>query len=402
MHNLDDLSAMKGLDPSGMGEAVASLPRQCREAWEAVQRLTLPPNYALAENALVAGMGGSAIGGALLRSLIADECPVPITVCRDYNLPAFVDERTLVVASSYSGNTEETLSAVRQARERGARIVALTAGGELLRLSKEWGAPVYLIPFKGQPRAALGHSLIPLLGIAQKLGWVADKSGDVSEAIAVMEAWAEELAPTVPADRNPAKQMAARLHGRIPFTYGAEHLSQVARRWTGQFNENAKHFAGFGVLPELNHNTVEGFGHPDGVGEPLTVFILRSDRYHPRNDLRCDITAEILDKKGIAWEEVRPRGKSRLAEALGLIHFGDWVSAYLALLNGEDPWQIASIGHVKKRLAESTRYARADASFQYAYTTQARPAALTKLKAKERDTIADSTLRPPNSTAKGR
>ncbi len=352
MHNLDNLNAMKDLDPSGMGDAVASLPRQCREAWEAVQRLTLPPDYALAENAVVAGMGGSAIGGALLQSLIADECPVPIAVCRDYDLPAFVDERTLVVASSYSGNTEETLSAARQARERGARIVALTSGGELARLAKEWGAPRYHIPFKGQPRAALGHSLIPLLGIAQKLGWVADKSADVAEAVTVMEAWAEELAPTVPADRNPAKQTASRLYGRIPFTYGAEHLSQVARRWTGQFNENAKNFAGFNVLPELCHNTVEGFGHPDGVGEPLTVFILRSDLYHPRNGLRCDITAQILEKHGIAWEEVQPRGQSLLAEALSLVHFGDWVSYYLALMNGEDPSRIANIGHVKQRLAE--------------------------------------------------
>lgn len=351
MNILDDLDAMRKLDASGMGKAIADLPRHCREAWAAAQDLALPPHYALAENAVIAGMGGSAIGGALLQGIIAGECPVPITVCRDYDLPAFVDERTLVIASSYSGNTEETLSAVRQARERGARLIALASGGELLRLAKEWGAPTYAIPFKGQPRAALGHSLMPLLAIAQKLGWVADKSADVADAAAVVEAWGAELAPDVPAERNAAKQTAARLRGRIPFIYGAEHLGPVAVRWQGQFNENAKHFAGHAVLPELCHNTVEGFGHPDGVGAPLTVFILRSERYHPRNRLRCDITGEVLDKNGIAWEAVGPRGQTRLAEALSLIHFGDWVSYYLALLNAEDPTNIANIGHIKRRLA---------------------------------------------------
>ncbi|MBC7260161.1 MAG: bifunctional phosphoglucose/phosphomannose isomerase [Chloroflexi bacterium] len=341
---------MRKLDPSGMGEAIAGLPRHCREAWEAVQGLALPPDYALAENALIAGMGGSAIGGALLAGILADECPVPLIVCRDYDLPAFVDDRTLVIASSYSGNTEETLSAAHQARQRGARIIALTSGGELARLAKEWGAPMYAIPFKGQPRAALGYSLIPLLGIAQKLGWVGDKSAEVAEAAAVVEGWGAELAPHVPAKRNAAKQLAARLHGRVPLTYGAEHLGPVATRWQGQFNENAKNFAGHAILPELCHNAVEGFGHPEGVGAPLTVFILRSDRYHPRNALRCDIVGEVLDRNGIAWEAVRPRGQSRLAEVLSLVHFGDWVSYYLALLNGEDPTRIASIGHVKRRL----------------------------------------------------
>jgi len=351
VHLLDDLKAMRELDPSGMGEAVASLPNQCRDAWAAVQNLSIPPDYTLAENVIIAGMGGSAIGGALLQGIIVGECPVPLIVCRDYDLPVFVDERTLVIASSYSGNTEETLSAARQARERGARIIVLASGGELARLAKEWRIPLYSIPFKGQPRAALGHSLIPLLGIAQQMGWVADKSAEVAGAIAVMERWDRETSPAVPSKKNPAKQLAARLDGRIPFIYGAEHLSQVAVRWQGQFNENAKNFAGHGIMPELSHNAVEGFGHPDGVGEPLTVFILRSERYHPRNGLRCEITAEILQRNGIAWEQVRPRGESRLAEALSLIHFGDWVSYYLALLNGEDPTKIANIGHVKQRLA---------------------------------------------------
>jgi len=347
---LDDLDAMRKLDPSGMGEAIAGLPRHCREAWAAVQGLVLPPDYALAENAVIAGMGGSAIGGALLAGILADECPVPLIVCRDYDLPAFVDDRTLVIASSYSGNTEETLSAAHQARQRGARIIALTSGGELARLAKEWGAPMYAIPFKGQPRAALGYSLIPLLDIAQKLGWVADKSAEVAEAAAAVEGWGAELAPRVPAERNAAKQLAARLHGRVPLTYGAEHLGPVAMRWQGQFNENAKNFAGHAILPELCHNVVEGFGHPDGLGESLAVLILRSERYHPRNALRCDIVGEVLDRNGIAWEAVRPRGQSRLAEVLSLVHFGDWVSYYLALLNGEDPTQIGNIGHVKRRL----------------------------------------------------
>lgn len=353
MSLLDDQKAIQELDASDMGAAIASLPQQCQEAWGAAQNVALPPECAMAENAVLVGMGGSSIGNALLTSLIERRCSIPLVVLRDYRLPGFVNEQTIVIASSYSGETEETLAAVREARERHAALIALSSGGKLAALADDWNIPFYRIPFKGQPRAALGHSLIPLLVIAQRLGWIPSQEKEVPEAIAVVKDWGAELAPQVPTANNSAKQLATRLHGQVPVIYGAEHLSQVARRWNGQFNENAKTFATFSVLPELNHNIVEGYRHPEGLLKQLRVLILCSERYHARNALRCKITGEVLQNNGIAWEEAQGRGTSRLAEALSLIHFGDWVSYYLALLNGEDPTKIANIGHVKQRLAES-------------------------------------------------
>ncbi|HID87308.1 MAG TPA: SIS domain-containing protein, partial [Anaerolineae bacterium] len=238
MINLDDLDLFKKLDPDGMLARIAELPQQCRDAWANVQALDLPEDYAQVDGVVIAGMGGSAIGGDLVRCLAEPECPVPILVSRDYTLPAFVGPKTLVIASSYSGNTEETLSAFAQARERGAKLLAITTGGKLARQAREWGVPLLTFSYQAQPRAALGHSFTLLLGVVGRLGLVSDPSADLEEAIVVMEALQGEINETVPTAQNPAKQLARKLYGHLPFVYGAGALSEVAHRWKTQFNEN--------------------------------------------------------------------------------------------------------------------------------------------------------------------
>jgi len=353
MRNLDDVATYEELDPAGMRERIAELPQQCRDAWTLSQRLDLPSSFRQARQVVILGMGGSAIGGVLLAGLVADTCSVPILSVGGYELPAYVGEDALVVASSYSGDTEEMLSAFAQAVERGCRLTAITTGGELATLAEEKGIPLIRFDYLSPPRAALGYSLTLLLGLLCRLGFLRDHGADLEEAVAVMKAWQRELTPEVPVARNPAKRLAGQLLDRLPVAYGAGFLAPVARRWKGQFNENGKNWAFWEEMPELNHNAVVGYGLPDGIRERALVLILRSPLDHPRVQARWEATQEILLQEGVMVDTTWGRGESRLAQMLSLIHFGDYVSLYLAMLNGADPTPVPPIDRLKRRLAEA-------------------------------------------------
>ena len=351
MPDLDAPQSFAARDPKGMLGHVVGLPQQCTEAWEKIQSFEPPDEHGRVRQVVVLGLGGSAIGGDLLRGLVAGECPVPLIVHRDYGLPAFVDAHTLVIASSYSGNTEETLDGFDEAHRRGARLLAVTTGGALAERARGWGIPLYLFDYKAQPRAALGYSLFSLLGIVQRLGFVRDKSSDAAEAVAVMRQWQEEIQPAVPSPANLAKLLAHELYGRLPVVYGAEHLSEVARRWKGQCNENSKSWAVFDVAPELMHNTVAGYPYPSGLRESLFVVVLQGAANHPRVQLRFRIVCELLQRDGFSYRVIEARGQSRLAQMLSAVQLGDYVSYYLAMLYDVDPWEIANIDVLKERLS---------------------------------------------------
>jgi glucose/mannose-6-phosphate isomerase len=351
--NLDKYSRFGKLDPNNMLDRIGELPRQCRAAWTLVQKATLPPNYSAVRHVVVVGMGGSAIGGALLRGLVAGECAVPITVVRGYTLPAFVQGPDyLVIGCSYSGNTEETLAAFGAGLERGARLVAVTTGGKLTTMMRERGLPLVRFDYSSQPRAALGYSFVLLLGICWQLGLLRDYSTDLEEAAQVMDTWQTEIGPKVPTARNAAKQLALQLEGQLPVVYGAGFLAAVANRWKTQFNENSKHWAFFEVLPELNHNAVVGLSIPQEVQEHALVLMLCSSLDHSRVQARWKVTRELLAREGVAVKEIQGRGESTLAQMLSLIHFGDYVSFYLAMVNDADPTPVETIAFLKQRLAE--------------------------------------------------
>ncbi len=353
--NLDDPMLFSELDPSGMIERIGELPQQCRAAWALAQGIELPPAYGEVRHVVILGMGGSAIGGALLQGLVAGECAVPITVVRGYTLPAFVrGPRILVIACSYSGNTEETLSAFGEGLARGARLAAITTGGKLAALAQERGVPLVRFDYRSQPRAALGYSFALLLGLLCRLGLLRDYSADLEEAGRVMETWQAEIGPDVPTPRNAAKSLAGRLVDRLPVAYGAGFLSTVANRWKTQFNENSKHWAFFEEMSELHHNAVVGLGIPQAVRDQAVVLMLRSSLDHPRVQVRWEVTRELLLREGVAAETLQGRGESRLAQMLSLIHFGDYASFYLAMLNGVDPTPVETIAFLKQRLAEAT------------------------------------------------
>jgi glucose/mannose-6-phosphate isomerase len=352
MVSLDNLDLAR-LDAWDMHRRTQELPQQCRDAWQAVQALQLPADYAAVDRVAIAGMGGSAIGGDLARAIVEREARLPIAILRDYDVPGWVDSRTLFIASSYSGNTEETLSAFTQARQRGAKIVAVTTGGKLRAVAEEIGVPAFVFTYRSAPRAALGYSLMAILGVFFKAGLIADMAADVAETVEVLEKLKGEIDFAVPTATNPAKRLAINLHGKLPVVYGAGLLADVARRWKTQINENSKGWMFFEVLPELDHNAVEGYPFPAELAGRVVVLMLTSTLDHPRVTLRQRLTGQILARAGVPVETVAGRGHSALAQVLSTVHFGDYVSIYLAFLYGVDPSPMPAIDFLKAELSKA-------------------------------------------------
>ena len=265
---LDDLSLYARIDPTDLRHRLRAFPRQCRQAWDEALAFKLPRDYARIEQVVVAGMGGSAIGGDLLADLASLEDSPPLIVSRNYEIPHYVNENTLVLTCSYSGDTEETLSVFRQALSRGAKIVAVTGGGTLATEARDHDVPLFTVGYEGEPRSALGYSFIVPTVLLMKLGLISNKTLDFQEAIEVLDRLARELAEESPSQGNPAKEMALVLLNRLIVTYGAGIFSAVARRWKTQFNENSKVWAFFELLPEAHHNSVVGYSLPAEVKNP--------------------------------------------------------------------------------------------------------------------------------------
>jgi glucose/mannose-6-phosphate isomerase len=351
--NLDDPVQYSDIDRQGMLDHVSRFPGLCEAAWQLARAFDLPQSYRGVRHVVVLGMGGSAIGGALLQGLISEESDVPVTVVRGYAPPAFVQGPDhLVIACSYSGNTEETLSAAQEALERDTRLVAVTTGGQLADLALKAGFPLVRFEYRSQPRAALPYSFLLLAGLVWQLGLVRDLSADLAEAVWVMRDWQAQIGPEIPTPMNAAKTLAHRLAGHLPVVCGAGCMIPVAYRWKTQFNENAKHWAVFEAMPELNHNAVVGYWHPEAIRDRALVVMLRSSSDHARVQTRWNVMRELLGREKVTHESLHSRGISRLAQMLSLVLFGDYASCYLALLNEVDPTPVETIAFLKQRVAE--------------------------------------------------
>jgi glucose/mannose-6-phosphate isomerase len=352
--DLDNASVYRQFDKSGMLDHLHEFPEQCQKAWQKVLKFELPREYTRISKVVIAGMGASAIGGDIVRRLALAESKLPVWVHRDYGLPAFVDESTLVIASTYSGNTEETLSAFTKALGNQSKKLAITSGGRLKHLAEKEGIPIFVIDYQAPPRAAFPYSLVPLVGIFQKLGLLGDKSADLQEVVDILKKVSTDFIETQSLASNPAKQLASKLLGHVTVIYGAEMLSEAARRWKAEFNENSKAWAFFESFPELNHNAVVGYEFPVEVKDRIFVLMLRSSSLHPRNLLRYEVTSKLLAKAGIDHEFVEARGESSLAQVMSLILLGEYASFYLSMLNEVDPTSTDAINLVKQQLAQSS------------------------------------------------
>ncbi|MCH7719250.1 MAG: bifunctional phosphoglucose/phosphomannose isomerase, partial [Chloroflexi bacterium] len=334
----------------GLLRRIESLPEQCAFAWRQAAAFELPDGYPDARELVVLGMGGSAMAGDILRSLAAISGRKRVSVVRGYDLPPFIDEETLVVACSHSGETEETLSAFQQALASG-RSLAVTTGGRLQELAQERGVPIFMYEYDGEPRSALGHQLMALLAVGERAEVLEPQGSAVAEAVGLMQKQRGRLDFAAPAERNQAKQLAARLHGRLPVVVGAGALTEAAHRWKTQLNENSKVWALYEELPELDHNAIVGFGLPQDVAARLHVVFLWHPSLHSRVLLRYEATEEALTEAGVSHERVEAHGSSQLAQVLTTIYLGDLVSYYLGLLSNVEPSPVTAIDRLKARLA---------------------------------------------------
>lgn len=351
MRTLDDIKMIRRIDKSNMLELLLEFPNQCRHAFKVGEAFSIPKAYRGAGNIVFAGLGGSAIGADLIRSYIIGEIKIPVFVIRDYCLPNFVGRNTLFFACSYSGNTEETLSSYKEARQRGAKIIAMSSGGKLEAEAKKDKLPFILIPKGYPPRIALGYSFFTPLVILSKLGFIRNKEMQINEAISHLSNVRDRVFnPHIKASKNYAKRLALELKEKYAIVYAAnKHIDTVLTRWRGQLAENSKALASSHVFPEMNHNEIVGWANPKKLLNDFVVIILRDRSEHPRVTKRIDITKSMIKKKTKVLE-VHSKGKSLLSRIFYLIYLGDFVSFYLALLNGVDPTPVDAVTYLKKRL----------------------------------------------------
>lgn len=348
--NLNDLDAFRRVDSQNMLGEIDRLPEHFETAWEMGESLPLPEWEGI-QRVVVAGMGGSAIGGDLVAAYVERQCRVPVVIHRDYGLPAWArGPETLVIASSHSGNTEETLTAFESAIQNSCRLLAVTTGGELARRSQEVDAALWQFQHQGQPRAAVGYSFALLLAALKRLDLIPAPDDKVKDALEAMRAQRMVLTADVPDVHNPAKRMAGQLVNRWVSVFGAEYLAPVARRWKGQISEVAKAWGQFEQMPESNHNTLSGILHPQAQLSGLMAIFLRAPGLHPRNRKRIDLTKKTFMLEGIGTDFVDSRGETRLAQQWTLLQFGDYTAYYLAMVYGVDPTPVEIIEGFKQEM----------------------------------------------------
>jgi len=350
---LDDPEQMKILDKSDMLGILDKFPEQISDIVTALKELEIPELTDFKPNKIVVlGMGGSAIGGDILSSLLEDVTIIPIITVRGYNIPTTIDDGTLVFACSYSGNTEETLTAVAKAHRRRCKIIGITSGGRLEEFCNMNNLPLFNIPKGLPPRAAIAFLFFPLLMILDKSN-IVQIDFDLNELVGALEELRGTLLPEVPEEENPGKILATKLYNGIPFIYGQSYLNIIALRWKTQLNENSKVIAMAGSFPEMNHNEIVGWSEdtPE-ISKQFKIILLRSPDEHPQVSKRIELTKKTFIDKTSNVFEVDAQGESKLTRMMTTLYLGDYISVYLALLRGVDPTPVDAIEELKRQLVE--------------------------------------------------
>ena len=353
--DLDDLEAMSALDSEDVLGAVEKFAEQCRTAWTIGTTATGLPNGDGIDTIVVLGMGGSGVSGDVAQSVIEPRLPIPFRVIKGYSpLPEWVGRNTLVFAVSYSGSTEETVDAVQDAHDKGARIVAISSGGPLAELAVKYGIAHIAIPAGLQPRASLPFLALPVLAALQEMGLIPDVSEDVEETIAVISKMAERCHRSVPEATNPAKVLANKLKGKIPVIYGGYGVgATAAMRFKSDLNEYGKSPAFWNFFPELNHNEIVGWNKLAGVTkEHFVLVLLREEGEHPRISLRFEITQRLIEGQVGEVVELHAEGSTPLARLMSLIFITQMAAIYVGLAHGVDPGPVDVIMKLKKELAD--------------------------------------------------
>ena len=346
---LDDMGKIKEIDKSDMLSFCVDAAKHYQAAAEAAKKISL--NYSKPENIIVAGMGGSAIGGELLKDWVRGKVQVPIEVSRAYSLPAYANEKSLVLVVSYSGETEETLSSFLDAVRRGCMVFCVSSGGSLLGFAERLGVPFLRVPSGFAPRAALPYLFVPLLVVLERVGVVSDVSEELSEAVEVLGRVCGECAPEKSVKENAAKGLAVGVAGSVPVIYGFDVFRAVAQRFKTQFNENSKVPAKWEYFSELDHNEVVGWERAEGLAGCFSTIFIRDKDEAGAIRSRIEITKGLMPEATKLFE-VWSQGKSALARMLSVVCVGDFASVYLALLRGVDPTPVETISLLKAKVKQ--------------------------------------------------
>ena len=347
---LDNIEKIRLIDRSGMLDFAVESSRHYREAARVADGIVV--DFPKPANIVVAGLGGSAIGGDLLKDWVKNKLAVPVEVSREYVLPFYADKKTLVIVTSYSGDTEETLSSFLDALRRKCMIYCISSGGSLIKYAKQHQVPYLQVPQGMPPRAALPYMLVPLLVLLEKMGLVQDVKVELSEAVGLLEKVSQENGPETPVRDNFAKTVATHIGDTAPAIYGFGVFRSVAQRFKQQFNENSKSASKWEYFPELDHNEVVGW---EGRGEQcryFSVIFIRDVNDEPVEIAsRIDITKQIIERSGLITFEIKVQGKSNLAKMISTIVVGDFISVYLAAIRGVDPTPVPTINFLKNQLS---------------------------------------------------
>ncbi len=339
-------------DPQNVHGSVLRFGAQARQAWTEVRRLKIPSLKGKVDAIVVAAMGGSALGAHVLQTACAESLRVPIVIVNDYHLPAWVGKRTLVVLSSYSGTTEETLAALKVAQKRGAKVFVQATGGALGRAAKRESIPAYIFTPRenpsNQPRLGLGYGIFGLLGLLSKAGLLTLPLPSVEQAIRDLERYAKRL--DLRKSGSLVTVLTAALLNRQVFVVGAEHTVGAAHILANQLNETAKGLATYFAIPELNHHLMEGLAHPKVNTRKTTFFFLHSNLYHPRILKRFRLTSEVVLKNAAKVASFRVPGQTRFSQAVHAVAFGGALTLALGLRNHINPATINWVNYFKKKL----------------------------------------------------
>jgi glucose/mannose-6-phosphate isomerase len=353
---LDRVDEIKKTDKSGMLTHCLKTAEYCQDVISHAEKVEIPEEvrvskriveYRKPRNIVIAGMGGSAIGGEILRDWLRDEISIPIDVCSEYALPAYTDEHTLVFAVSYSGETEETLNAFADAILRNCMVIAITSGGHLLSFAKELQLPHVMIPAGLPPRAALPYVFFPLPVLMKKIGVLSDKRNEIEESMHVIKMVSEENSPQIPTENNVSKKLALQLKDSVPVVYGFRQYGAVAHRLKTQFNENSKVPSRYEVFPELNHNEVVGWEASEDLTKMFSVLLIRDHNEPDEIKNRIEATKSTALLKAERILEIYAKGEEKLAKMFSIITLGDFTSVYLAILKGVDPVPVKTIDEIK-------------------------------------------------------
>jgi glucose/mannose-6-phosphate isomerase len=338
------------IDKDNMWDNLTRFPSHWREAMEFTRDVDWAVDKSKIRNICFSGMGGSAIGADLITAYTLNECSIPVYVNRNYDIPGWVNENTLFVACSFSGNTEETLSALALAHDKGAQIVAVTSGGKLLVEASRQGYGYVKIPGGMPPRAALAYSFVPLYRLFEYMGYISEGAKVLDETAELLE---EQAAYFSDVEDNQALNIARDIQDTLPIVYTTSGLLEpVGLRWRCQFEENSKILSYGHTVPEMNHNEIVGWEQTAHLTGRLSVILLEDREAHEKVKQRLKIVRDLISDLAVSSHLLKTTGQSRLTRMFSLVQFGDWVSYYLAVINEVDPTPIAKIDLLKSRLAE--------------------------------------------------